>query len=210
MIEKIDSSYPIDKLIKFCKEAIDYKIPATVNLQYENWESKPHTLLYVFYIEKRFDGDESGYFIYKKQENIIAGCGHYPFDIDRNMYCQGRGFTVKRTTDFHKLSYAISDDCLSFGYKGGVSTFEPHNLDFAKKLVRVSEQKKGVHYKKHRSGEKVIRHTYKKLGRRFIPFEMYDGRINYRNCEQYVTYHLFDEGYEKTFTKNLNKARIDD
>lgn len=212
MIEKIDSTYPVDEIVDFCKAAIDNDVPATKNLEYQNWDVKTHTLLYALYKEKRFDGHKSGYFIYKKHGKIIATCGYYPFDLDDNLYCQARGFTIKRTVDFHKLSFIISDHCFdSRKYKGGAITFEPHNDIFANKLVNVQKKRtESPYYKKHIFNNRVYQHTYKKQGTRCLPFEMYEHPVLYRNHKQTIVYHLFDENYKQELIQNLEKARIDD
>lgn len=211
MIEKIDSTYPVDEIIDFCKAAIDSDVPATKNLEYQNWDVKPHTLLYTLYKEKRFDGHKSGYFIYKKHGEVVAGSGFYPCDLDNNIYCQTRSFAIKKTIDFHKLSFATSDYCFWQGYKGGIITYEPHNKKYAEKLVNVqNKHTKNVYYKKHILNNRVYQHTYKKQGTRCLPLELCDFSIMYRNCEQIITYHLFDENYKQELIQNLEKARIDD
>jgi len=212
MIEKIDSTYPVDEIIDFCKEAIDSDIPATKNLEYQNWDVKTHTLLYALYKEKRFDGHKSGYFIYKEHGKIILGCGYYPFDLDNNIYCTARAFSSKRTAEFHKISFAISDECFDGrGYNGGVMTFEPDNMALANKLVSVQRRRtESPYYKKHTINNRIFKHTYKKQETRCLPFEMYEHPVLYRNCKQIVVYHLFDENYEQELIKNLDKARIDD
>ena len=160
MIVRINSQYPIDDVIRFCDAAIDKKRPATINLETDGWENKPHTLLYALYIEKRYDGDRSGYLVYRENDNIVAGSGWSPCFIDPNMYCQSRSSVVK-SMNFHKLSFAISDFAFYNQYKGGVLTFEPYNYRFMMHLVDLqANHVADPHYQKEMVMGRVFKHTY--------------------------------------------------
>ena len=52
---RIDSNYPIDEILQFCKESQNDDRNGSVNMDFVDWETKPHTLLYLLYKEKRFD-----------------------------------------------------------------------------------------------------------------------------------------------------------
>jgi hypothetical protein len=68
---RIDSSYPLEELIEFCKNAESDTRPGAKNMDYVDWENKPHTFLYLLYKEKRFDGEYGGYIICKENEQIM-------------------------------------------------------------------------------------------------------------------------------------------
>jgi hypothetical protein len=216
IIQKISSSYSVDKIIDFCKLANNDKRPSAVNMDYIDWENKPHTFLYKLFIEKRFDGDRAGYFIYKENDKIVAGSGYSPFTIDENMYCQSRSYAVPAKNLYDqrqgiiKLTMVISDDSFYRGYSGGVLSFEPHNEEFAEKLRRVEEKHtKSPTYYTRKIGDKIYQH-YKKDLKRCIPLTRYEHIVNYNYSKQIIMYHLFDLDYEKTLITNLDKARVND
>jgi len=211
MIKRINSDYSIDNVIKFCKAARDLKIPASINLDYLDWEVKPHTLLHALFVERRYDEYQSGLFILDEDGDITATAGMNAFDLDGRMYCQSRSFNIKRSHDYHSLSFMISDYAFLRGYEGGVITFEPHNKEFADKLVRIQQQHtEDPHYTKHISLEKIKSHTYKKKRTRCLPLTMYDKLVVHRYCKQHIAYHLFNEDYETEFLEKLKPFAVKD
>lgn len=204
MIVRVNSQYPSEEIIDFCNSALDKKRPGTINLVTEDWENKPHTLLYALYKEKRYDGDRSGYLVCKEGGKIVAGFGWSPCFIDPQMYCLSRGFSLKSTLKFYRLLFAISDFAFYSQYKGGVMTFESHNYDFMNRLVKLqADHTVDPYYEKEIVCGRVFRHTYKKQKTRCLPLTPYENLVNYRYCKQRIAYHLFDPDYEKHYLRRL-------
>jgi len=203
MIVRVNSHYPIEDMIEFCNAAIDIKKPATINLETDDWENNPHTLLYALYIERRYDGDRSGYLVCRENDKVVAGAGWSPCVIDPQMYVQSRSFVVN-SMNFHRLSFAISDYAFYSQYKGGVLTFEPHNYEFMMRLVDLQAAHAfDPYYEKDRVCGRVFRHTYKKQKTRCLPLMLYPAPVNYRYCKQFLVAHFFDENYRETFVRKV-------
>jgi hypothetical protein len=62
-LHRIDSSYPIQAMLVFCEESRGDLRGGANNMDPDDWENKPGTLLYLLYKEKRFDGFGNGYII---------------------------------------------------------------------------------------------------------------------------------------------------
>lgn len=68
-----------DIVFNFCKNNFNNNI-SMQNYDFVDWENKPNTLLYLLYIEKRFD--ECGYGVYIEDNKILAGTGMYRSEIN--------------------------------------------------------------------------------------------------------------------------------
>lgn len=72
-----------EELFNFCKRNYTND-PIFQNYDVNDWENKPHTLLYLLYKEKRFD--ECGYGVYIKDDEIIAGSGMYRSELHPDVF----------------------------------------------------------------------------------------------------------------------------
>ena len=116
---RIDSNYPIEEMLEFCKESQNDTRPGAVNMDFVDWENKPHTLLYLLYKEKRFDGPTNGYVMCKKEGRIVCGHGFYVSEIDR-MVCMGcRTYTVPGI-NCHALQGDIKDFIFDIARENGI------------------------------------------------------------------------------------------
>ena len=94
-LEKIDSRYPIEKILPFCEESIGDARPGASNMNPADWENNKASFLYLLYIEKRYNGKGNGYIIYKKNDRILCGSGFSASDIDENItHLSSRSYTV--------------------------------------------------------------------------------------------------------------------
>lgn len=210
MIEKVNSSYPIDQIIDFCKiSEIDPK-PAARNMSAENWEENPASLLYALYKEKRFDGDYSGYLVNRKDNKIVFGMGYYPCEIDPNMIITGsRVYAIPEflssTRNYWKLAemygnmqHTISDFALEEGFRGEYVSFNEYNLELCEFIYQINSPD---NYKKYFKDENGLH--WRKPGFRITPYKQI-GPVTIKYTKQWVLYHIYeDDWYAKTFEKKL-------
>lgn len=172
-----------------------------------NWEIKSHTLLYLLYKEKRFDGPKAGYVVYVKNDNIVAGIGWYPSDWDDNIYVQCRAYTIPgnikglgmyNTYLTNELTYFMEDTTMQQGYKGGCVSVEKYNKKIIDTAIRINDPKRYPEY------QKIGNVEYREPGIRMRE-RKYAGLYNIRNTEQHVMYFLFDPTYEKEFLRKINE-----
>lgn len=214
VVERVTSSYPIEKIMPFCEASVGDERPAAINIRPTNWENSPNSLLYCLYKEKRYDY-RGGYYIYRENGNIVAGHGYYPFEEDENIYVQSRVYSVpsykknlsKEMTISNQLGTLIADKAMTEGYLGGIITLEEYNSELADKIVRITDTKRypNYYYDTEIFNGMVckVRH-YKDVGLRTQPMKKY-GLCTIKNVRQIVLYHLFDESYENKFREILKR-----
>jgi len=218
MIQIVNSSFPLLHMLEFCSNAIGDDRPNAVNMDPIDWENKPHTLLYLLYKEKRFDGPRAGYAIKTEGGRIVTGHGWYPSDWDSNIYVQSRayqvpgylrskglGLTASAITS--ELFFVLEDCAIQQGYLGGTVTLEHYNESFLHKGVKLNDPSRYPEYSEERKGNLIVK-QYRKPGVRMRQSKMCEGTYLIRNAEQFVYYYLFDWTYEKQFLENLECHRI--
>jgi len=212
MIQLINSSYPKHLILDFCAKSIGDTRPNAANMDPVDWENKPNTLMYLLYIEKRFDDPKAGYLIELEHGNIVAGHGWYPSDWDKNIYVESRAYTipgrlkglnVASASNTNLLTYLIEDIAITQGYLGGCVSLETYNESLADRGITLNnptryplyrkEVKNGIVVKEWREPGIRMRQSYK------------CGPFNIKNTEQFVYYYLFDTTYKKEFLRKINE-----
>lgn len=198
MLEKVDSNYPIETMLKFCEQSIDDTHPAAENMDPVDWENKPHTLLYKIYKEKMYDNPKSGYYILQQKEVPKFGLGFVPSAVDENIALGSTRFyvvpNVKNTMLWRatKATFILSNIMEEIGYKGYFYTFNEYNYTNGfMDLVRDGAD---------RAIKDGVRRHMKKL-----PYS-----IMYNYTEQYVIYHLYNDDYEQTFLNKMEQIKVKD
>lgn len=219
IVERVDSSYPIDKLMPFCEAAINDDRPAAVNMRPEDWQNRPNTFLYCLYIEKRYDGNRACYYIYRENGKIVAGHGYYPFEADPNMYVQSRVYSIpshikplgrSKLTTSNMLGSLLADKALTQNYIGSIISLEHYNEQLADKIVRITQPHRYPNYyfdTQIVNGRVIKPRHYKDYGLRTQPMKKY-GTCMIKGVPQIVIYHLFDEDYRDELFKNLDKVKV--
>ena len=201
-IHRIDSSYPIEHLIDFCKKSEQDHRPAAENMVYDDWENKPHTFLYLLYKEKRFDRPENGYVICKEDGNVICGQGFYLSEIENMMCCGVRSYTIPGAHCAHiqgDMNDVVFDIARSVGVDGCFYSLNEYNLRFVDGYIKINDPTNFPS-----SCRDDIGQWWSKPGRKIYPFKSY-GPIHLKGTKQWIIYHLFDEAEENKLLINLNR-----
>jgi hypothetical protein len=218
MIERVTSSYPIEKIMPFCEASIGDPRPGTEVFRPHDWENRPGCLLHCLYIEKRFD-NRAGYYIYRENGEVISGHGYYPFDEDPNIYVLCRGYSIpshkpkigkKVLSNMNLLGSVIADRAYKEGYLGLIDTFELHNQELAEKFVKITDPKRhpNYHYDTElKDGRFFKPRHYKDGDLRTQPMTMF-GKCMIRYTPQIVVYHLFDESYKNDLINKLTGVKL--
>lgn len=201
-IHRIDSSYPIEDLIDFCKKSEQDRRPATENMVYDDWENKPHTFLYLLYKEKRFDGPENGYVICKEDGNVICGHGFYLSEIENMMCCGVRSYTIPGAHCAHiqgDMNDVVFDIARSVGVDGCFYSLNEYNLRFVEGYIKINDPKNFPRSYQDETGQ-----WWSKRGRRIYPCSSY-GPILLKGTKQWIFYHLWDFSKKETLLEKLRK-----
>ena len=201
-IHRIDSSYPIEDLIDFCKKSEQDNRPAAENMVYDDWENKPHTFLYLLYKEKRFDRPENGYVICKEDGNVICGQGFYLSEIENMMCCGVRSYTIPGAHCAHiqgDMNDVVFDIARSVGVDGCFYSLNEYNLRFVDGYIKINDPTNFPSSCRDDTGQ-----WWSKPGRKIYPFKSY-GPIHLKGTKQWIIYHLFDEAEENKLLINLNR-----
>ncbi len=101
-IVEIDSDNISDEILQqlknLCTEAVsEDKHEASANMQIENWQETPNSLLYILLIEKRFTKNHGGLLLLFKDSRVIAVSGYYRSDFDPGIFLMGvRSWVLKK------------------------------------------------------------------------------------------------------------------
>lgn len=201
-IHRIDSNYPIEDLIHFCKQAENDHRPAAENMVYEDWENKPHTFLYLLYKEKRFDGPENGYLICKEDNTVICGQGFYLSEIQDMMCCGARSYTILGAHCAHiqgDMNDIVFDIARSVGVKGCFYSLNEYNMRFVDGYIKINDPNNFATSYQDDTGQ-----WWSKPGRKIYPFFSY-GPILLKGTKQWIIYHLWDVNDQQSLLKDLRK-----
>ncbi len=195
---KIDSKFPIEKVLEFCQHSKTDTLPGSHNLDTDDWENKTHTLLYLIYIEKRYDIVGSSYIGLEYNNKVIAGAGYYPLDLDQNVVnLNSRYYTIPSyRNNVFQGTYILPKmlDEVSKIYKVALFSYNSYNLWLRNALIRINENKAAFFGKRIPEG-------YKGWTELECPLLI-------KNTEQYCFYKLFDPSYEKQFLENIAKISM--
>jgi len=198
---RIDSNYPIEEMLEFCKESQNDTRPGAVNMDFVDWENKPHTLLYLLYKEKRFDGPTNGYVMCKKEGRIVCGHGFYVSEIDR-MVCMGcRTYTVPGI-NCHALQGDIKDFIFDIARENGMAGFFISMNEYNKRFVhgynKINDPANFKTSFRDETGQ-----WWARKDRKISPTVPCDFPINLKNVKQWIIYHLWDSSYENQLKAKL-------
>lgn len=174
-----------DKLLTFC---LNNASAEDINKQYslknydaDNWISKPYTLLYLLFKEKRFD--ELGYCVdINDAGNIIAGSGLYRFEHDRNLVISARMLKDKNYRGHNKIiSGILREQIKLLHYKGAKGIIFTHDINDPNKKRSIIER-----------GQKLWW-----LNNDSVP-ELKDAKVLefnvlIKNTPQFILYKMFDD-----------------
>jgi hypothetical protein len=197
---RIDSSYPLEELIEFCKNAESDTRPGAKNMDYVDWENKPHTFLYLLYKEKRFDGEYGGYIICKENEQIICGHGFYLSEIDKVICCGSRGYSLlgKNCANVHgdikDMIYAYAK---TSGAIGCFYSFNEYNKRYVDGYIKVNDPSNYISSYVDDDGQ-----WWSKNGRKIHPHQSY-GPIRLKDTKQWIVYYLFNPSNQTYMLEQL-------
>jgi hypothetical protein len=204
--KEIDSNSDIDLVKQFCLAQKRDNNFAIDNIDIEDWENKTHTLLYLIFIEKRFDTPNAKYFI---TEDLQAGMGFYPADFDENICTVSRFYTNLQVKGLgkdigHHLFYYALEQAEELGYKGFIYTFNDYNELLREKIFRVNSPDNYKNYAcmAEKKNDVWIKYHYREPNIRITPLTKF-GPITYRNIKQWCLYHLWDETHEQALVEKI-------
>lgn len=207
-LSRIDSSYPIEELVEFCKNAdLDSRNGAR-NMEYDDWENKPHTFLYLLYKEKRFDGELNGYVICKENNQIICGAGFYlSSEIDKMICCGVRSYTLlgKNCSNTHgDIKDMIYDIAKEANARGCFYSFNEQVKRYVDGYGRVNDPSNHPSSYIDDNGQ-----WWSKDGRKIHPQKSH-GPIRLKDTKQWISYHLFDTSEQASMLEQLKQMDWDE
>lgn len=207
-LEKIDSTYPIEKILPFCEASLGDPRPGAQNMSPVGWEENPASFLYLLYKEKRYDGKGNGYVIYKKDDKILCGNGFSVSDIDEKMIHTGsRSYTVPGITlprvqgAMHDLAVDIS---MENGRFGAFSSVNECNARLYPRYIKINDPKNHPGYFMENGKH------YAKPGVRIHPTMQSAGPLRIRGVKQWIGYIIWNESHRESFLQTLESIKWDE
>lgn len=201
---RIDSSYPIEKLLPFCDHAINDPRPGAQNMSHVNWEENKSSFLYLLYVEKRYNGLGNGYIVYSEDDKILCGEGFSSSDIDPEMtHLSSRSYTIPGIVlpmvhgDIYSMSVDISRE---EGRHGAFASVNEYNKKLFYGYGKLNDPKNYPTYR-YEDGK-----HYGKPGIRIHPMEP-AGPINLRNTKQWILYMIWNEEHREKFLHTLDSVK---
>lgn len=192
-------------VLGLCKAARGDDRPAAVNMEIDNWEDKPHTLLNHMYLQKTYD--TGGYGVYSWGRKAVAGSGYYKLEEGDDIYVTAsRAYTVKgRHKNFNYLQGELWHSQLDMikEQQGNVSivTFNEYNKHMAPQVVRINDPDNWNTSFQHEGL------WYRKIARRIQPLKLLPYAINYQYTKQWVAYAVHNPNYEMEFLDLMRSLR---
>jgi hypothetical protein len=196
-----NNSFSFEKLVTFCKDASTDDMPASKNLDINDWENKPHTLLYNLFISRRFDKENRAGYIFAEQDNkYIAGAGFYPLTEDPNICIAGtRTYTIiNKRGDFIHGNFVLPKQielAKTYDYKTIILTFNEYNLWL----------KEGI----ENLGKRKISTIGRKIPDSYCGWLSLEYPINIQYTKQWCLYKHLDQSYDTDFHKQMAYLRTD-
>jgi len=207
----INSNTDVDFVKQFCLAQRTNDNFANHNINVDEWETKTHTLLYLTFIEKRFDNPNAKYFI---REDLQAGVGFAPFDYDTNVCAITRFYTNLQVKGIgkdigHHIFYHALEQAEELGYKGFVYTFNDYNELLRERTERYNrpERHKNYAFMAEKKNGVWIKYHYREPNIRITPLTKF-GPITYKNTKQWCLYHLWDESYEQALVEKIGHLGV--
>jgi len=207
-LEKIDSTYPIEKILPFCEASLGDSRPGAQNMSPIGWEEDPASFLYLLYKEKRYDGKGNGYVIYKKDDKILSGNGFSVSDIDEKMTQTGsRTYTIPgiKMPRVHGAlnDYAI-EDSMENGRFGSFSSVNEYNVKYILGYIALNDPKNHPGYFMENGKH------FAKPGVRIHPTIQSAGPLRIRGVKQWIGYLIWNESHRESFLKTLESIKWDE
>jgi hypothetical protein len=204
-LEKIDSTYPIEKILPFCEASLGDSRPGAQNMSPIGWEEDPASFLYLLYKEKRYDGKGNGYVIYKKDDKILSGNGFSVSDIDEKMTQTGsRTYTIPgiKMPRVHGAlnDYAI-EDSMENGRFGSFSSVNEYNVKYILGYIALNDPKNHPGYFMENGKH------FAKPGVRIHPTIQSAGPLRIRGVKQWIGYLIWNESHRESFLKTLESIK---
>jgi hypothetical protein len=204
-LEKIDSTYPIEKILPFCEASLGDSRPGAQNMSPIGWEEDPASFLYLLYKEKRYDGKGNGYVIYKKDDKILSGNGFSVSDIDEKMTQTGsRTYTIPgiKLPRVHGAlnDYAI-EDSMENGRFGSFSSVNEYNVKYILGYIALNDPKNHPGYFMENGKH------FAKPGVRIHPTIQSAGPLRIRGVKQWIGYLIWNESHRESFLKTLESIK---
>jgi hypothetical protein len=204
---RLDSSYPIDKILPFCNHALNDTRPGAANMTPIDWENNPASFLYLLYKEKRYDGEGNGYIIYTEDDHILCGSGFSVSDIDPYMtHLSSRSYTVPGVFlpmvhgDIFSMSVDIS---MEEGRHGAFSSVNEYNKKLFYGYGKLNDPKNFPTYE-FKDGK-----HYARPGVRIHPMEPF-GPVMLKGTRQWMQYMIWNEAHRASFLSVLESIRLED
>jgi hypothetical protein len=204
---RIDSSFPIDKILPFCNHSINDSRPGAINMNPGDWENNNACFLYLLYHEKRYDGLGNGYIIYIEDDQILCGSGFSVSDIDPFMiHLSSRSYTVPGVVlpmihgDIFSMSVDIS---MEEGRHGAFSSVNECNKKLFYGYGKLNDPKNFPTYEL-----KDGKH-YARPGVRIHPMEPF-GPVMLKGTKQWMQYMIWNTEHRPKFLKVLESIKIED
>lgn len=201
---RIDSNSDPKLVLQLCGHASGDLRPAAVNMDCDDWENKPNTLMHCIYKQKRFDGKGNGFFLYEKDGMALACAGYNVSPFDENMVAaMVRTYTVrgKNMWRAHREFMRLCVEDIEQDFKGFYSSYNQYNRNLLFKLHRQNL------LENYRSSFVKDGKSYAWEGNRMYPGKLF-GPIELNKTKQWIHYHLFDPDYEPTLIEKLSAISI--
>ena len=207
-LEKIDSTYPIEKILPFCEASLGDPRPGAQNMSPVGWEENPASFLYLLYKENRYDGKGNGYVVYKKDDKILCGNGFSVSDIDEKMIHTGsRSYTVpgiKLPRVQGTLNDCAIDISMENGSSGSFSSINEYNVTSAARYIALNDPKNNPGYFMENGKH------FAKPGVRIHPGLQSAGPLCIRGVKQWIVYLIWNESHRESFLQTLECIKWDE
>lgn len=201
---RIDSSYPVDKLLPFCNYAVNDSRLGASNMSPIDWENNNASFLYLLYHEQRYDGLGNGYIIYTEDDKILCGSGFSVSDIDPCMtHLSSRSYTIPGVVhpmihgDIHSMSIDISRE---EGRHGAFSSVNEYNKKLFYGYGKLNDPKNFSTYE-FKDGK-----HYARPGVRIHPMEP-AGPVILKGTKQWMQYMIWNEAHRSKFLEVLESIK---
>ncbi len=186
MLSRIDSSF-VDNgsLYTLCFGAQRDPHDAARNMEVRFWQDRPETLYNQLYIQKIYDGDKNGFYIYEKDNTVIccAGLTHIPEAnacVMSRAYANHRVNKFTRVRNYTKFFYEIYDGVISKQYDAWINFFNEYNLAGRNVITNLND-----------SEDQYTRTN------RIMKFVNYDRPVTYKYTKQFAAYHIVNGDDQK-------------
>ncbi len=204
-LEKIDSTYPIEKILPFCEASLGDPRPGAENMSPVGWEENKSSFLYLLYKLKRYDGNGNGYVIYRKDDRILCGSGFSVSDIDEKMTQANSRMYVVPGVNLPRVLGAIFDFAVDTSMENGrfgiFSSVNEYNYRYHLGYVAINDPKNNPGYFMENGKH------FAKPGRRIHPGLQAAGPFCIHYAKQWIGYLIWNEAHRESFLQTLESIK---